>query len=243
MSIRRKKRFSVRSSDGALTAMMLPGLIFMIAFSYLPMVGVIIAFKRVNYAQGIFGSPWVGFENFEFFLKSSDAFLITRNTLLYNLAFIMLGLIVSVFCAVALNEIRRKYVRNFYQTAMFLPYFLSWVTVSYLVYAFLNPDYGFINKQILERFGFEGISWYNEPKYWPFLIIFIQLWKTIGYNTVMYFATIVGFDDSYFEAAAIDGASRIQQIRYITIPSLVPTMIILTILQIGKIFHADFGLF
>lgn len=233
----------MRAGDGELTLMLIPGLLFLLAFSYLPMAGVLIAFKRVNYAQGIFSSPWVGLENFKFFMTTPDAFVITRNTLLYNLVFIFAGLFLSVFCAIALNEIRSKKARNFYQTAMFLPYFLSWVTVSYLVYAFLNPDFGFINKQILARLGIKGIPWYNTPKYWPAILIFIQLWKSTGYNTVIYFATIVGFDKTEYEAAAIDGASRFQQIKYITIPSLVPTMVILTILNIGKIFHADFGLF
>lgn len=241
-----KKRtgiFRSRTGTASLVVMLIPGLICMLAFSYLPMIGILIAFKKVNYAQGIFNSDWIGLKNFEFFLATPDAFVITRNTILYNLAFIFLGLFVAVACAIALNEIRSKFARNFYQTAMFLPYFLSWVTVSFLVFAFLNPDYGFINKQILERMGIDGILWYNEPKYWPFIIIFLNLWKMTGYSSLIYFAALTGSDLSLYEAAAIDGATRWKQIRYITIPSLIPLMIIMTILNVGKIFHADFGLF
>ena len=223
--------------------MLLPGMACLLLFNYIPMAGIVIAFKNINYAKGIFASDWVGLKNFEFFFNTPDAFNVTRNTLLYNLVFIVVGLVVAVLFAIALNEIRSKAAKKVYQSLMFLPYFLSWVVVSFLVYALLNPDYGFVNKIILEGMGIAPVSWYNEPKYWPYFIVFINLWKNVGYNSVIYFAAIPGISTEYYEAAEIDGATRWQQIRAITIPHLTPLMTIMTILNIGKIFHADFGLF
>lgn len=244
--LRSKKRSGfVRelNKNSVLFLMLIPGTVCLLLFNYLPLVGLILAFKDVNYSEGLFNGDWVGLKNFEPFFNTPDAFNVTRNTLLYNMVFIVLGLVVAVFFAVALNEIRSKRAKKTYQTLMFLPYFLSWVVVSFLVYALLNPDYGFINKNILEKFGMEGISWYNEPKYWPFILVFVNLWKNVGYNSVIYYATITGISQEYFEAAAIDGATRSQQIRKILLPHLAPIMVIMTILNIGKIFHADFGLF
>lgn len=227
----------------ALLFMVLPGALWFLFFSYLPMVGTVIAFKEYRFSRdgfwaSIIHSKWVGWDNFKFLFSTNDAFLITRNTLLYNLAFIVLGLVFSVLLAVILSEIVNKKLAKLYQTGMFLPYFLSWVVVGYFAFSFLSSERGLLN----ELFG-SKISWYSESKYWPFIIIFVYLWKAVGYNSVVYLAAIMGIDKSLYEAAMIDGASKFQQIRNITLPLLNPIIIIMTLLAIGKIFYADFGLF
>ena len=223
--------------------LLIPGFLFLLIFIYVPMFGIFIAFKNINYAKGIFGSPWVGFENFNFLFKSVDALLITRNTVLYNLVFIITGLVFSVCIAIALNELRNKALAKIYQNALFLPYFLSWVIVSYIVFSLLNVRYGLLNKSILPLLGMKGINWYSEPKLWIFIIPIVQIWKSIGYGTILYLAGITGIDQTYYEAAVIDGATKWQQITQITIPLLKPLMVITTILAVGRIFSADFGLF
>ncbi|OJU09032.1 MAG: sugar ABC transporter permease, partial [Clostridiales bacterium 43-6] len=223
--------------------MLVPGLIFVVIFNYIPLAGITLAFKNIDYKKSFFEMDWVGFKNFEFFLRTPDALVITRNTILYNLVFISLGLVVAVSAAIALNEIKNKFLSRFYQSVMFLPYFLSWVVVSFLVFVFLNPDYGFINKSILAQLGSPSVSWYNEPKYWPYILVFINIWKNAGYSSVIYFAAITGIDREMYEAADLDGANRWQQITHITLPCLLPMMIIMTILAVGKIFNSDFGLF
>ncbi|ANE48822.1 sugar ABC transporter permease [Paenibacillus swuensis] len=244
--MKRSKRGELRKDLRAhysLYLMFVPGLLLLLAFNYLPMFGIIIAFKNVNYTDGIFGSPWVGFANFEYLFKTQDAYTIIRNTVLYNLLFIVLGLTVTVTLAICLFELWNKKWAKFYQTAMFLPFILSWVVVSYVVYAFLSPEHGFINKVILEPLGYDPVFWYQESKYWPYILTFFNLWKYTGNGVVVYLAALSGIDPSYYEAASIDGASKWRQIRYITIPMLAPLMIILTILSLGRIFSADFGLF
>ncbi|WP_271628783.1 ABC transporter permease [Caldicellulosiruptor sp. DIB 104C] len=223
--------------------MALPGVILLIAFSYLPLFGLIIAFKDVHYDVGILKSPWVGFKNFEFLFKTPDAFIITRNTLLYNLAFIVLGNLAAIATAIALSEMRARFMAKFYQSVMFLPYFLSWVVVAYMAFAFLSVDLGILNTLILPKLGIEPIAWYVEPKPWPVILILANLWKYTGYNAVIYLAAITGIDPEYYEAALIDGASKWQQIKHITFPLLSPLVVVLVLLGIGRIFYADFGLF
>ena len=224
----------------------LPGTIWFLIFAYLPMVGIIIAFKNWKISGGfiesLIKSEWVGLDNFKFLFNSSDAWLITRNTVLYNLVFIILGIVLPVTLAILLKELLNKRLSNFYQSSMFLPYFLSWVVVSYCLFAFLSPEKGYING-IITSLGGEKISWYTESKYWIFILIFMSQWKGIGYGTVIYLASICGIDKSYYEAAMIDGASKWQQIKYITLPSLKPVLIIMFITAIGGMFRADFGLF
>ncbi|MGM1045747.1 carbohydrate ABC transporter membrane protein 1, CUT1 family (TC 3.A.1.1.-) [Paenibacillus uliginis N3/975] len=227
--------------------MILPGTIWFLVFAYLPMFGTVLAFKdfRISpdgFFASVFNSEWVGFKNFEYLFTTNDAYIITRNTILYNLAFIILGLIIAVGFAIMLSELVNKRTAKVYQTGMFLPHFLSWVIISYFAFTFLSVDKGTLN-QIITYFGGEPISWYSESKYWPFIIIFVGIWKGVGYNSVIYLAAITGIDKSYYEAAVIDGASKWKQVRYITIPLLKPLMIILTILAIGGIFRSDFGLF
>ena len=239
----RMKRFR---NNKELLLLTIPGAIWFLVFAYLPMFGVIVAVKRWRIHGGFFeslmNSKWVGFDNFKFLFQSSDAWLITKNTVLYNIVFIILGIVLPVTLAILLNELLNKKLAKFYQSSMFLPYFLSWVVVSYCLYAFLSPEKGYVNG-ILQSMGGKGISWYTEPKYWPFIIIFMSQWKAVGYGTVVYLASICGIDKSYYEAAMIDGASKFQQIKYITVPLLKPVMIIMFITSIGGMFRGDLGLF
>ncbi len=221
--------------------MMLPGVIYLLINNYLPMTGLIIAFKNVNFQKGILASEWVGLDNFKYLFASSDAWLITRNTILYNVSFIILNLVISVGIAILLSQVRSKKGVKFYQSAVLLPYLLSYVIVSYLVYAFIGND-GFING-LLQKAGLHTVSFYSESKYWPLILIFVNTWKSIGYYCVIYMASIIGFDKTYYEAAELDGAGKLQQIRYITLPLLKTTMITMTLLSVGRIFYSDFGLF
>lgn len=223
--------------------MMLPGLIYLVVNNYIPMVGLAIAFKKVNYNDGILNSPWCGLSNFEYLFKTKDAFIIFRNTIGYNFVFMILGTVLSVIVAILLNEIRSKVALKFYQTSILIPFLLSTVLISYLVFAFLSSDNGFINNGLLKQLGASGISWYSEPKYWPYILTYVYLWKSVGYTSILYFASIIGIDRSLYEAAGVDGASTWQQIWHITLPGLKPTIVILTLLYIGRMFYSDFGLF
>jgi len=229
--------------DKSLIIMLLPGCLYLFINNYIPMAGTIIAFKNINYAKGILGSDWVGFENFKFLFASSDAWVITRNTLAYNAVFIVLHLVVAVLFAVLLNELRNRMMAKMYQSIMFLPFFLSFVVVGYLGFSLLNEEHGFINTSILAPLGADPVAWYAEPRYWPYILPIVNTWKSIGYYTVIYLAAIIGIDQEYYEAAFIDGAGKWQQVKSITLPLLAPVMIILTLLQIGKIFYADFLFF
>ncbi|MCR6514787.1 MAG: ABC transporter permease [Clostridium sp.] len=247
LNIKKKpSRLQRLKANKELLFLTLPGTIWFILFAYLPMFGVLIAFKewRIHggFFESLFKSEWVGFKNFEFLFQSSDAWLITRNTILYNIVFIILGIVLPVTLALFLKELLNKKLSKFYQSSMFLPYFLSWVIVSYCLFAFLSPDKGYMNT-ILEALGKENVSWYTEPKFWPFIIIFMSQWKGVGYGTVVYLASICGIDKSYYEAAMIDGATKWQQVKYITLPLLKPVMIIMFITAVGGMFRSDFGLF
>lgn len=225
-----------------LLIMALPGVIMMIMFRYLPMGGIILAFKKYNIRKGIFGSEFIGLKNFEFLFKTRDAFIITRNTILYNLVFIALNLIVGVMIAIALNELLSKYRAKIYQTIFMAPYFLSWVVISFIAFALFSQDAGLFNK-ILIKLGMNPITWYSDTRYWPIILILGQLWRSAGYGTVMYLSSIVAIPQDLYEAAVMDGATKWQQIKYITIPCLKNMMIILSIIAIGRMFYSDFGLF
>lgn len=220
-----------------------PGLIYMLINNYIPMFGIFIAFKDINYAKGIFKSDWVGFKNFRFLFRTNDAFIMTRNTLLYNIAFIVLGTCCSIFIAILMSEVTDRFCSKVFQAGLILPNLISMVVVSYIVYAFLNADTGFINLSIREPLGLKEISWYSEPSYWPFILTLVQLWKTSGYNSIIYIAFISGIDKGIFESARIDGAGKIKQIFRITLPLLKPVIVIMFLLAIGRIFNSDFGLF
>ena len=236
-----------RKTHVAFLLMQLPGLAFLLLFCYLPMPGVLLAFKKyvvvgTNPFENFFKSRWTGLSNFSFLFASPEALVITRNTVLYNLAFIFLGLLFSVGLAILITELPNRRMAKLYQTIYFLPYFLSWMVVAYVVFALLNYDLGFVNA-IRHAAGADPINWYMEPKYWPFIFVFANLWKYTGNGSVIYIAAITGFDTEIYEAAAIDGAGKWKQITQLTIPMLTPMMVMLTILSVGRIFSADVGLF
>ncbi|OPH51138.1 sugar ABC transporter permease [Paenibacillus ferrarius] len=237
LEMRKAKRYRM------LVLMTLPGLLYFLINNYLPMFGIVIAFKNVNFARGIWGSEWVGFKNFEYLFKTKDAYIITRNTLLYNLSFIFLNTAIAISLAILLTEIRKRILSRAYQTMILLPYLISMVIVGYLVLGFLDVEKGFMNKTLLPLFGLEPISWYSETKYWPWILTIVHAWKGVGQLCIIYLAAIIGIDQEYYEAAKIDGANRWQQIRTITIPLIAPVITIMTLLAIGRIFYSDFGLF
>lgn len=222
--------------------MLAPAVLFYLLFAYVPMGGVIIAFKRFDYAGGVFGSPWNGLDNIRFFFESGDAWRVTRNTALYNIAFIVVNNVLQIFAAILLFEIGGKWFRKITQSVLFLPYFISWVVVGSIAYNFLNYDIGTVNV-VLRGIGLEPIDIYNTPSYWPVILILVSAWKMLGYGTVLYLAAITGIDTEMYEAAEIDGANVFQRIRKVTIPNLYPTVIILVLLAIGNIFRGDFGMF
>lgn len=220
-----------------------PGLLYLLINNYIPMLGLSIAFKDINYSVGILKSPFVGFKNFEYLFKTRDAFIITRNTISYNVVFIVINTLVSVTVAVLLNEIKSKIALKTYQSLILLPYLISMVIVAYLVYALLSADTGFINHTILKPLGIEGVSWYSDTKYWPVILPLVNAWKQFGFLSVIYFASVIGIDVEYYEAATIDGASKWKQIKFITLPLIKSTIITMVLLAIGRIFYSDFGLF
>jgi putative aldouronate transport system permease protein len=223
--------------------MVVPGMIYLFINNYLPMFGVIIAFKNINYRKGILGSDWTGLKNFEYLFKTSDAWTITRNTLLYNGGFIVINLALAIAVAILLNEVKNRFFSRFYQSVILLPYLISMVIVGYLALAMLNVENGFLNHHILPLLGMEPISWYSEAKYWPYILTIVNTWKNMGYLCIIFVAAIAGIDNEYYEAAMLDGANKWQQIRNITIPLIMPAITIMALLSIGRIFYSDFGLF
>jgi putative aldouronate transport system permease protein len=222
--------------------MLIPGLLVLLANNYLPMPGILLAFKDYNYLKGFLGSDWVGLDNFKYLFTSEQAFIITRNTIMYNVTFILISLTVALALAIALNELRNKKLAKIYQSIFFLPYFLSWVVVSYLVYSLLSSDQGVFNG-ILTSLGKDTVNWYTEVKFWPAILVIVNTWKWTGYDSIIYLAAIIGIDKALYEAAAIDGAGKFRQIFSITIPTIMPVITILTLLKVGRIFYGDFGLF
>ena len=221
----------------------LPGIVYLLINNYIPMFGIFLAFKNYSLRKGVFGSDWCGLQNFQFLFKTKDAWIMTRNTILYNVAFIIIGTIVAIAIAVMMCELGKKTRVKFFQAALLLPNLLSWVVIGFIAYAFLNADTGFINKTILAGLGLDPVSWYSYTGAWPAIIIIVNLWKNMGYQSIVYMASISGIDKSIYEAAAIDGATKMQQIFRITLPMLKPTVITLTLMSIGRIFYSDFGLF
>lgn len=224
-----------------LFSLSLPGLIYILIFAYLPMFGVVLAFKKFRYDLGIWNSEWVGLRNFEFFFKSDVAWQISKNTVLYGISFWIITTAMALIFAILLNELTKRWIKV-HQTILFLPHFVSWIIVAYLVEGFLHHDYGFLNG-LLNLFGLEPVSWYRESHWWPYLMNLVSLWKGVGFGTLIYYAGIMGIDPHLYEAARMDGANRRQMALRITIPMLAPLIVILMILSIGNIFSADFGLF
>lgn len=222
--------------------MLAPAVIHTLIFSYYPMTGIVMAFKKYTYAGGIWGSPWNGIENFKFFFKSGQAGTVIRNTVLYNLLFILVGTFTQIAVAVSLTELRSKAFRKASQSMMFLPYFISWVIVGVMAFNIFSSDFGFINR-ILVALGFEKFPFYITPEAWPFIIVFFEVWKGVGYGSVMYLAAIMGIDTSVYEAASLDGANVFQRIFHITIPSIMPTVVVLFLMSVGRIFKGNFDMF
>lgn len=237
------KRKKTANRNLPLLLIALPGIVYLIINNYVPMLGIFLSFKNYSFMKGIFKSDWCGFDNFKFLFKTKDAFIMTRNTLLYNVAFIVLGTIFSIFIAILLCELGERIRVKFFQAALLLPNLLSWVVIGFIAYAFLNADTGFINNTLLKSLGINPVSWYSTPEAWPAILIFVNLWKNMGYQSIVYMAAISGIDKSVYEAAAIDGASKVKQIFSVTLPLLKPTIITLVLMSIGRIFYSDFGLF
>lgn len=227
--------------NSGLMFLALPGIIALLVFNYIPLYGLILPFKDYKYNLGFFGSPWTGFENFKFLFNGNILFRVLRNTIGYNTVFIFLGTFISIIIALMLFELGRKSVK-LYQTVMFFPYFISWVVAGFAFRALFDMEYGVLNN-LLQLVGVEPIMWYNEPKYWPFILVIVAVWKGLGYGSVIYYAALMGVDNELYEAARIDGARKLQQVTSISIPMIKPIIIMMVILQIGKIFYSDFGLF
>ncbi len=247
--LRASGRFSKAKKTLMLLSMVAPGALWLLLLRYLPMGGIILAFKNYKiypkdptFLNNLIHSKWVGLDNFKFLFTTGDSWVMIRNTLAYNIVFIILGVIIPVAFAIMMSELSKKFVAKTYQTLMFFPYFLSWVVVSYFLNAFIDAQYGLI-PMAQRAAGETAVSWYTTPGPWPYIIVFANLWKNVGYSTVLYLAAITGIDQTQYEAAAIDGASKWQQILHVTLPNLRTMIAILFILNVGKIFNADFGLF
>ena len=242
---RKTKKFNM--DDLELTALAMPTTIVMLLLCYLPMFGVIIAFKNFqlagdNFIGDLLSSPWSGLSNFKFLFATSDAWIIIRNTVCYNIVFILLGTVIEVILAMILSELLNQFCAKLYQTMMMLPYFLSWIVVGSFVYAFLSPSTGLVN-HVLQALHLGTVAWYTNTGVWPYLLTFLSVWKGFGYGTVMYLAAIAGIDKSLYEASLMDGATKLQQAKYVTLPSIKTVIVILLILAVGGIFGGDFGLF
>lgn len=235
----KKKKYSLKK-DLPFFALMLPALIYIFINNYMPMFGIFIAFKNINYQKGLFGSDWAGLKNFEFLFKTKDAYIMLRNTLGYNVLFICLGIVLSVTLAILMNEIGKTFLAKVVQPLIVFPNMISMVIVAYIVFAFLNSQTGFIDKTILAA---APVSWYSDPKYWPFILTIVHIWRATGYGSIIYMASIAGIDAELYEAARVDGATRWQQIRHITLPLLKPTVVIMVLMSVSRIFNSDFGLF
>lgn len=234
-----KKRFA---RNKILWLMLLPAIVYFIIFSYLPMSGIWLAFTRFDFNLGFFGSPFVGFDNFQFLFKSGILWQLVRNTVLYNLAFIIAGNVAQIVCAVFLSELRSKHFVKISQSVIFVPYFISMVLVGLFSYSMLNVDNGVINT-ILRSLGMSEFNFYLEPNAWPFIIVIVQVWKGLGYGSVVYLSVITGIDSEFYEAARIDGATKWQQIRYLTLPLIKPTFFLLFMFNLGSILKGQFQLF
>lgn len=237
---KKRKRAEERKRTLPLYLMMLPGLIYLIANNYLPMFGILIAFKKVNFSVGLLKSDWVGLSNFEYLFKTKDAFVMIRNTVLYNLAWIALGLVIAVFIAICMAEISSRKAAKVIQPIICFPSMVSAVILSFIVYAFLSETYGFLNTTIFKN---QPVAWYHTAKYWPIILTIVHFWQNAGQSSIIYMASIGGIDKGLYESARLDGAGKWSQIWNITLPMLKPMIILMLLMSIGRIFNSDFGLF
>jgi putative aldouronate transport system permease protein len=236
------KRFAKEvHKNRQLIILAMPAIIIVFIFSYIPFIGIVLPFKDYQFDKGLFGSDWIGFTNFKFLFSSGSAFTITRNTLCYNLVFIAISMVIPILLALILNQLTSRQVK-FYQTVIFLPYFLSWIVISYIFFGFLSMDHGFLNS-LLQTLSIKPVMWYNNASYWPIIIIIANTWQCTGYFTIIFYTGLISISPEYYEAAELDGATKFQQIIYISLPFLKSLAILLILLQVGKIFNANFGLF
>lgn len=235
-----KKRTSRFKQFIPLYLMMLPCIAYLIVNNYIPMVGIIAAFKKFRVADGLLGSPWVGWKNFEYLFTSNDFGIIFRNTILYNIVFIIVNNLIAIILAILITDISSKRLKKVYQSSILLPFTMSIVIVSYIVFAFLSQQNGMLNNTIFKS---NPVQWYSDPTWWPLILVVVNCWKGVGYGTLIYIAGIVSIDRSLYEASAIDGAGKWKQITRITLPALVPTIITMFLLSISRILYSDFGLF
>ncbi len=217
-----------------------PAIVYTFIYGYMTLPYIAIAFEKFNYSTGI-RSPFVGLENFSAFFRSSWAWAVTRNTLVINFLFLVFGTFFAILIALLLNEIRGKAFLKLSQSAMLFPFFISWVIVSYMLQGILGTESGMLNRMI-QSMGGKRINFYATPRYWYPILLILNIWKNAGYNSIIYLAAITGIDESIYEAAAIDGATRFKRIIYVTLPLLVPTISVLTLMSIGRIFYGDFGM-
>ncbi len=231
-----------RKESAEMTLLALPGILLLLIFNYIPMIGIITAFKNYKAIKGMFDSDWYGLQNFEFFFTSQDAVRTIRNTVGYGVLFLTVGLCCSVGLALLFYSLKSRQALKVYNTVMIMPKFLSIVIIAYMAYTLLSPTFGLLNS-FLKAIGAEPVKWYSEPKYWPFIILIVQVWRTVGMASIIYYASLMGVDEGLLEAARLDGANKLQEIWHILIPHLIPTMVVQTILNMGQIFSGDFGLF
>jgi putative aldouronate transport system permease protein len=223
--------------------MLLPGITYLFVNNYIPMLGIVVAFKKYNVHDGMFLSPWAGLKNFEYLFRSNDAAVIIRNTLCYNIVFILINMFIAIALAIMISDVKSKRLKKLYQSSVLLPFLISIVVVSYIVFALLSHENGMLNNTILPLLNQDTILWYNTPRWWPLILVIVNCWKGVGYGTLIYIAGIAGIDVSFYEAAELDGASKWQQITRITFPCLVPSIVTILLMSIGRIFYSDFGLF
>ncbi len=238
--VKKGKKKNVLKEYWPLYLMMLPALLYLLINNYIPMAGMVIAFKKLNFAKGIWASPWAGLKNFKFLFASKDAWVITRNTLLYNVAFIFVNMVIGIAIAILITEVKNTKLKKIYQSAILLPFLMSMVILSYIVYALLSAENGLVNNSILPLFHIDPIQWYQKPKYWPAILIIANCWKGVGYGCLIYIAALIGIDPSFYEAARLDGASKWQKLVNIDIPMLLPTATIMFILRTGSIMSVGF---
>lgn len=244
-SVLTKRRLHYKKERGRelqLMLLSLPGFLWFLIFSYIPMFGLVMAFKRFDYSLGILKSPWCGFDNFIYLFASNDIFRILRNTVLYNIAFIVIGTACAIGAALLLETIHNRRCIKFYQTSLFLPHFISWIIVAYMARGLLTFDGGLLN-HLLTAVGLKSVNWYLNARPWPVILVVANIWKGIGLSTIMYYGALLGVDKSIYDAGDIDGTNRLQRVIYLSIPMIKPTIIVLFMLSIGNVLRADFGLF
>ena len=244
IKLKKSKRHGRLVKDFSYTMLALPAIIWLIMFHYMPISGIVLAFKDYKFTAGIFGSEWVGFKNFKFFLESNDIWVVLRNTIGYHIVIMfVLNLVGGMVVALMLYEVRSKFANKLYQTAMIIPDFISWIIISYIAYLFLNPDKAGILNQVLLALGKDTVNWYNEPQWWPFIIVFFQCWRAIGMASLFYYAALLAIDPCLFEASSLDGAGKFRQIWYISVPELLPMACIVLITQMGSVLSSSFDMY